>query len=217
MAKMIRNSLLLVIALVSLCLLPQAEAGSGRGYVHPNDFYCYQIKLGDSELALEQVFGKELYNKSDSLGGITVTTHYYPGDIAISVAPRTGKVVDIVIKGKDFRMRDDVAIGATSYWLTKVFGKTPRVQLDAATCYIYQHPTKPHEHLVFTVSAQEGTLEGIRITALPLSDEEAQQMAGQPETADLFGADLDPEKIAAKDIDTSSVTSDKPIRLGGMF
>ena len=42
-------------------------------------------------------------------------------------------------------------------------------------------------------------------------------MAGQPETAALFGADLEPEKIAAKDIDTSSVTSDKPIRLGGMF
>ena len=64
---------------------------------------------------------------------------------------------------------------------------------------------------MLTVDAEQGYLTGMRITSLPLTDEEAEQweIAGETEEGPLDW------RIAEKEIDTSRLPKDKAVVLKG--
>lgn len=200
---------------MALCLIAFFCAASpvSAGAVRPDDFSYRGVTLEDTEQSLHEKWGAPSFEKTTYVRGIRMRACTY-GETVVSVAAATGKVVDIALSGDQYRLRDDVRKGATGGYILKTYGKVPRQFLDEHTCYVYVHPAHPHWHLVLNIDAVERYLTTVRITMLPLTDEEAEAMVGEnDDTADEL--DLSSSYIASKKIDVSALPEEQPARLGG--
>lgn len=207
--KQCGRCLLVMCVLVLFCAAP-AQA---KGGVEDGDFSYRGISLGDTEQMLREKWGAPSFEKTVYVRGVRLSACTY-GDVTVSVAAGNGCVADIALSGDQYRLRKNVRRGATSSYIFKTYGKTSRQLLDDNTCYIYTHTTHPHWHLVLNIDPEGGFLTAARITMLPLSDEEADEMAlANDDDADAL--DLGSSFIEAKNIDVSALPKDQPVRLGG--
>ena len=145
--------------------------------------------------------------------GIHLRTFTY-GDIVVSTTVAGKKVVDISLMGEAYRLRQDVRYGATSSYIFRVFGKAQRQFMDDHTCYVYDDPMNVHRHLVLNLDAEHGALLSTRMTMLPLTEEETEELSRSPYSP--FGVqDLARDFIEQKEIDVTALPSAAPVRLGG--
>lgn len=198
---------------IVLCALVCFAKGEAAGEVQEADFSYQNIALGDSEEFLREQWGAPSSEKTQSIWGIHLKSLTY-GDIVVSIATATGKVADINLIGEKYHLRKDIRYGTTSGYLFKAYGKTQRQLLDGHTCYIYEHPSYPHRHLVLNIDAENGSLLSARITMLPLTDEEADEMALADDES-FVELDLRSGFIASKAIDVSNLPKAENAQFGG--
>lgn len=194
-----------------LFLVVAALPAEASGKVEEADFSCRGVSLGDTEAQLLEKFGTPLFDKEITRQGMPVKVYTFKNHDEAAVNRRTGKVVDIVVGDDRYEARDGIRLGATAYWIQQTYGKIERQMIDGEICYVYAREGHPHDRLVLTVDAEQGYLTGMRITSLPLTDEEAEQweIAGDAEEGPLDW------RIAEKEIDTSRLPKDKAVVLKG--
>jgi len=175
----------------------------------PEDFSCRGVYLGTAEAEMLKVFGEPMFDKDKNVYGQKVKYYEYKDDITVGVSG--GKVVDFLIKNEKYEARDGIRYGATAYYIRKVFGEKERTMLDGTVYYIYDNPANGRERLLIESADDEGTLKSMRITSLPLTDEEADEFAIEDWETDELGDAL----FAEKEIDTSALPEDKPAVLKG--
>lgn len=190
--------------LFGLCLfLPLAANAEGR--VLPEDFVVRGVALGAAE-NLEQIskaFGKPLFDNEKSVFGIRVKYYTFKKKFSVGVSVATGKVVDIVIKDRDYAARENVRYGATPYRIADVYGKTDRVRLDGLTWHIYENPAHRGQRLMLDVEPGTWSLVSWRLTSLPLTEEEADRGGGEEE--DWQNANFDAYILENREIDMSAI------------
>ena len=210
MQRYFRYGTLMLLCLLSLSLFVRGEAA---GKIHAEDFSYQNIALGESEETLRAKWGEPDVQNDQVIWGIHLKTYTY-GDIVVSASTANGKIVDINLIGEKYRLRKDVHYGSTSSYLTKVYGKAERQFLDGNTCYVYAHPEHPRTRLILNLNAENGALQSARITMLPLTDEEADEMALSDDES-FVELDLRSGFIASKEIDVSDLPKNEQVRLGG--
>lgn len=190
--------------LFGLCLfLPLTANAEGR--VLPEDFVVRGVALGAAE-NLEQIskaFGKPLFDNEKSVFGIRVKYYTFKKKFSVGVSVATGKVVDIVIKDRDYAARENVRYGATPYRIADVYGKTDRVRLDGLTWHIYENPEHRGQRLMLDVEPGTWSLVSWRLTSLPLTEEEADRGGGEEE--DWQNANFDAYILENREIDMSAI------------
>lgn len=201
---------LFAVILLSICCASPVCAG---GKIKAEDFSYRHITLGDAEERLHSAWGAPDAEHIQTIWGIHLRTYTY-GDIAVSVSAASGQVVDINLIGEEYRLRKDVRYGTTGSYLVQVYGKVQRQFLDEHTCYVYEHPQYPHRHLILNVDSEHGSLLSARITMLPLTDAEADELALSDDDS-FVELDLSSGLIASKEIDVSALPEAEPVRLGG--
>ena len=201
---------------VFICVVLAGQAvcrveASGESHVVDEDFGYKGVLLGGSEEDMLKIMGEADYDRKDNIFGTPVKRYEY-GDIAISVAPASKRVVDIELKGKDFQVRGGIRYGSTAFWINSVYGKQEKQQIDGYTCYIYARPGHKHEHLLLRTDSEKGILVSMRITALPLTDEEADQMVIDGSDIEL-GLVTEEELSADTKIDLSALPQSEEPKL----
>ena len=194
-------------------VLASFSHGEAAGKITAEDFSYQDIALGDSEEALRSKWGAPDDENVLAVWGIPLRTLTY-GDIVVSTSAVNGKIVDINLIGEKYRLRKDVHYGSTSSYLVKVYGKAQRQFLDGYTCYIFSHPTRAHTRLILNLDAENKALVSVRMTMLPISEEEADALSLSD---DEFMAALDQNHdfIASKEIDVSNLPNNDHVKLGG--
>ena len=210
MQRYFRFGTLMMLCLLSFLIFADGQAA---GKIKAEDFSYRNISLGDSEEALRERWGEPDVQNEQVIWGIHLKTFTY-GDIVVSTSVTGGKVVDINLIGEKYHLRNDVRYGATSSYLLNVYGKASRQFLDDRTCYIYAHPAHPHRHLILNIDSENGSLVSARITMLPLTDEEADEMALSDDDS-FVELDLNRGLISAKEIDISALPKVENAKLGG--
>ena len=210
MQRYFRYGTLMFLCLLSVLYFADGEAA---GKLRTEDFSYQNISLGDSEEALRTKWGEPDVQNDQVIWGIHLKTFTY-GDVVVSSSSATGKIVDINLIGEKYRLRKDVHYGSTSSYLLKVYGKAARQFLDGNTCYVYAHPEHPRTRLILNLDAENCALQSARITMLPLTDEEADEMALSDDES-FVELDLRRGFIASKEIDVSDLPENKQVRLGG--
>ena len=210
MQRYFRFGALMMLCLLSFLIFADGEAA---GKIKAEDFSYQNISLGDSEEALRARWGEPDVQNEQVIWGIHLKTYTY-GDIVVSASSATGKIVDINLIGEKYRLRKDVHYGSTSSYLTKIYGKAERQFLDGNTCYVYAHPEHPRTRLILNLNAENGALQSARITMLPLTDEEADEMALSDDES-FVELDLKHSFIASKEIDVSDLPKNDNVKLGG--
>lgn len=200
-----------VMAMLLLLFLAMVLPAEAAGKVQDEDFSCRGVSLGDTEAQLLEKFGMPLFDKDVTRQGVPVKVYTFKKHYEAAVNRKTGKVVEFVIGDDYYTARDGIRFGATSYWIRHTYGQKDRQMIDGEICYVYARNGQPHERLVLTVDAEQGYLTGMRITSLPLTDEEAEQWELDGETDE---GPLD-WRIAEKEIDTSRLPKDKAVVLKG--
>ena len=192
---------------------PAWERAEAADVIQDSDFGYKGLMLGDAVSQMRDILGEPLYDKDQTVQGVPLTVYEYP-EAQVGVAKATGRVVDIALSGRDYRLRRGVKYGATSYYLQKVYGKTKRVWRAGVPCFIYTRKDHDHMHLLFELDSGDWTLVKTRITTMPLTEDEAERMA--IEDADVE-AGLEAAGIEERDIDVSSLpAADEPrLRMGG--
>ncbi|MGP1366184.1 MAG: hypothetical protein ACTTKW_02515 [Schwartzia sp. (in: firmicutes)] len=170
----------------------------------PEDFSCRGVAIGEeaTEAALTEAFGAALFDQERSVFGLRVKYYTFRDDFVVGVTPKDGRVVDIVIKSRDYAGRCGVRCGATPYKITQVFGKVERQFIDGVTWYIYQNPDAPEERLMLEAELPGATLLSWRITSLPLTEEEMDARWDEEWESQDFGA----AEMQAREIDMSALT-----------
>lgn len=210
MQRYFRFGTLMMLCLLSFLIFADGQAA---GKIKAEDFSYRNISLGDSEEALSARWGEPDVQNEQVIWGIHLKTFTY-GDVVASTSVTSGKVVDINLIGEKYRLRKDVHYGSTSSYLLKVYGKAERQFLDGHICYVFSHPEHPRERLILNLDAEHGALQSARITMLPLTDEEADEMA-LSEDASFVELDLKRGFIASKEIDVSALPKEDAVQLGG--
>lgn len=200
-----------VIALLVLLILTASLPAEAAGRVEDEDFSCRGVALGDTEQQLLAKFGTPLFDKEVIRQGVPVKIYTFKQHDEVAVNRKTGKVVDMVVGDDRYEARAGIRFGATSYWIQRTYGKRDRQMLEGEICYVYTRENHPHDRLVLTVDAEKGYLTGMRITSLPLTDEEAEQWELDGDTDE---GPLD-WRIAEKEIDISRLPQDKAVVLKG--
>ena len=197
--------------MLAFCVL--FARGEAAGQIQDADFSYRGIILGDTEASLKQVWGEEDTEGTQMVHGIHLRTFTF-GDVVVSTTAVGKKVVDISLTGDAYRLRQDVRYGATSSYIFRVFGKAQRQFIDDRTCYVYDDPMNVHRHLVLNLDAEHGALLSARMTMLPLTEEETEELSRSPYSP--FGVqDLARDFIEQKEIDVTALPSAAPVRLGG--
>ena len=210
MQRYFRFGALMMLCLLSFLIFADGEAA---GKIKAEDFSYQNISLGDSEEALRARWGEPDVQNEQVIWGIHLKTFTY-GDIVVSTSVTGGKVVDINLIGEKYHLRKDVRYGATSSYLLKVYGKAERQFLDGHTCYVFSHPEHMRERLILNLDAENSALASARITMLPLTDEEADEMALSDDES-FVELDLKHSFIASKEIDVSDLPKNDNVKLGG--
>lgn len=181
------------------------------------DFICQSVAIGDEEAKAAAVFGEPIYEKNVCIEGVFVKECDYAGDFTIGIARSTGKVIDIISKGKQYTVRNGIRYGATPGWIAKTYGKVPRTMLDGNFFYIYTNPKEAFQHLMLQVDSEDGHLTAMRITGLPMNEEERNEMRKvHPE---LFEEPEDSSFAiipSGDDIDISALPKAETVKLGGL-
>ena len=169
----------------------------------PEDFSCRGVAIGEeaTEAALTEAFGAALFDQERSVYGIRVKYYTFPGEFVVGVTPKDGRVVDIVIKSRDYAGRCGVRCGATPYKIMQVFGKVERQFIDGVTWYIYRNPDAPEERLMLEAELPGATLLSWRITSLPLTEDEADERWDEEWESQALGA----AEMKAREIDMSAL------------
>lgn len=210
MQRYFRFGALMMLCLLSFLIFADGEAA---GKIKAEDFSYQNISLGDSEEALRARWGEPDVQNEQVIWGIHLKTFTY-GDIVVSTSVTGGKVVDINLIGEKYHLRKDVHYGATSSYLLKVYGKAERQFLDGHTCYVFSHLEHVRERLILNLDAENSALASARITMLPLTDEEADEMALSDDES-FVELDLKHSFIASKEIDVSDLPKNDNVKLGG--
>lgn len=204
---------LLLLGLLVYPFSPSADAAAGR--LVASDFSYRGISLGSTESEVVRVLGETLFDKDIRRQGIAVKALVYPNGVEVALARRSGKVVDITVdlsKQKEFELRDGVRYGATSAWLQQVYGKEKREWLEGEVYYIYKMQARPYDRLLLSLDTEDYHLKAMRITNLPLTEEEYDARAGQGD--DELEAMSD-AVMGDKQIDTSALPQTDEVKLGG--
>ena len=197
--------------MLAFCVL--FARGEAAGQIQDADFSYRGIILGDTEASLKQVWGEEDTEGTQMVHGIRLRTFTY-GDVVVSTTAVGKKVVDISLTGDAYRLRQDVRYGATSSYIFRVFGKAQRQFIDDRTCYVYDDPMNVHRHLVLNLDAEHGALLSARMTMLPLTEEETEELSHSAYSP-FCVQDLARDFIEQKEIDVTALPSAAPVRLGG--
>ena len=197
--------------MLAFCVL--FARGEAAGQIQDADFSYRGIALGDAEQTLKQAWGEEDTEGTQMVHGIHLRTFTY-GDVVVSTTAGGKKVVDISLMGDAYRLRQDVRYGATSSYIFRVFGKAQRQFMDDHTCYVYDEPMNAHRRLVLNLDAEHGALLSVRMTMLPLTEEEAEELARSPYRP-FCVQDFARDFIEQKEIDVTALPSAAPVRLGG--
>ena len=192
---------LLCCLLVLTCCLPVEAAKEGA--VMDKDFAYKGITLGDTEEDLVAEWGEIPFDKRVNIFGTMVKRCDY-GDISVSIALNTKKVVDIKLAGKDYKLRNGVRYGATAALIKKTYGHLEKQMLEGVIYYVYQRPEHPHQHLLIETDSGNGSLVSVRITSLPLTVEEADEMVIDGSDIEQ-GLELEDLFLNEKDIDLSGL------------
>ena len=184
--------------MLAFCVL--FARGEAAGQIQDADFSYRGIILGDTE-------GTQMVH------GIHLRTFTY-GDVVVSTTAVGKKVVDISLTGDAYRLRQDVRYGATSSYIFRVFGKAQRQFIDDRTCYVYDDPMNVHRHLVLNLDAEHGALLSARMTMLPLTEEETEELSRSPYSP-FCVQDLARDFIEKKEIDVTALPPAASVRLGG--
>ena len=195
--------------MLAFCVL--FARGEAAGQIQDADFSYRGIALGDAEQILKQAWGEEDTEGTQMVHGIHLRTFTY-GDVVVSTTAGGKKVVDISLMGGAYRQ--DVRYGATSRYIFRVFGKAPRQFMDDHTCYVYDEPMNAHRRLVLNLDAEHGALLSVRMTMLPLTEEETEELARSPYSP-FCVQDFARDFIEQKEIDVTALPSAAPVRLGG--
>ena len=214
MRMQIKNGWLLLLTAALLLLPLQGEAA---GKLTDAAFACRSVTIGDDEAKATAVFGEPVYEKNVCIEGIFVKECDYAGDFTVGIARADGKVIDIISRGKQYEARNGVRYEATSGWITGTYGKVPRTMLDGNIFYIYANPKDRFQHLMIQADSEDGHLLAMRITGLPVNEEEREEMMKlRPE---LFKEPED-RSVAfmpeSGDIDMSALPKTAPVKLGGL-
>ena len=197
--------------MLAFCVL--FARGEAAGQIQDADFSYRGIILGDTEASLKQVWGEEDTEGTQMVHGIRLRTFTY-GDVVVSTTAVGKKVVDISLTGDVYRLRQDVRYGATSSYIFRVFGKAQRQFIDDRTCYVYDDPMNVHRHLVLNLDAEHGALLSARMTMLPLTEEETEELSRSPYSP-FCVQDLARDFIEKKEIDVTALPPAASVRLGG--
>ena len=125
-------------AFFAFLLLMVSASAEAAGNVQDIDFTCKGVSLGMREADIKDAFGKELFSEERMVMGIHMRYMTYDKGYTVGVAVRTGKVLDIVIKDKDYIARDGVKYGATEWKIEQTYGKANREFIDGGKAYIYK-------------------------------------------------------------------------------
>ena len=204
-----------ILALTAACLLavptvtimtpnPVVEASKHEAGLQAKDFSCRGVALGDDESKLKKAFGEPVFDKNMSVYGLPVRQYVYKDGFTVKVNAHTNRVVDIVIRNKTYKARNDIRYGSTPYWLQKTYGDGERQLIEGVIYQVYTRQDEPHERLLCELDPEDSSLRTMRITALPLNEDEADAWAvdGQDDLAD------DPQQslwLSEKTIDTSNL------------
>lgn len=204
-----------MILVALLLMVPLCEAAEQEAGVSAEDFSYQGLALGDAEENVFKCFGEPLFDREISVYGIGVREHEYK-EMVVGVAMASGRVVDIRLSGKNYALREGVKRGATSYWLQKVYGKTARTWLEGVPYLIYTRTDAKYERLLLALDSTDWHLTDVRLTALPLTEEEADIMLtdGTYEETELLGDDF---ILEGKEIDLSRLpeSPEPKLTIGG--
>lgn len=191
-----------IVLVLCLCFVTVTAAAATVA----EDFSYKGVALGDSYEKMIKNFGEPLYDKQILSQGTMVTYYTYKDKLQIGIAVKNNSVVDIQIKNDRYEARDGVKLGATAYKLTKVYGKVGRTFINGETYYIYTSEKNRWNRLMLQAEPTDGYLLSIRITSLPITDEEIDE-----QMEDELGNknDLNTIYMGEKDIDTSRVQTNK--------
>ena len=202
-------------AFFAFLLLMVSASAEAAGNVQDIDFTCKGISLGMREADIKDAFGKELFSEERMVMGIYMRYMTYDKGYTIGVAVRTGKVLDIVIKDKDYVARDGVKYGATAWKIEQTYGKANRTFIDGGKAYIYRHPEHKRRKLLLMIDTMDNYLLSWRITELPLDGKEADEMET---TDDWDNPGLENRMLGELEIDISALPKDDgevKLRIGG--
>ena len=162
------------------------------------DFSYKNIKLGDTLADVLTKAGEPLYDKDCRIQGIDVSEYIYKDDFTVSIAKKTGRVVEIASTDKKYIYKPNVQYGATYYKLVNTYGKTARRFIDGKIYLVYENPYEERQYLMLELDSEFKYLRAVRITSLPLTEE-------------------DREMAIDDDIDTSDLPQKETVKLGGLF
>ncbi len=173
----------------------------------PEDFVCRGIALGakPTEEELAKAFGKPLFDNDRSVFGRRIRFYTFRDRFVVGISVADGQVVDIAIGDQDYVARDGVRYGATPYKITKTYGKTERVFIGGKTLYIYPNPEAPRQRLLIEAQPPEGTMLSMRLSSLPLTEEEAEDIEDEEwesndlESIRMRDAKIDMSALEARD------------------
>lgn len=200
------HGLATVFFLVLFLILP--TAAEARGGLEPVDFTVKGAALGDGEEKMLAAFGKPDFDKERMVWDIHMRYYTFPDGYEVGVAVRSGKIMDIRIKSKEYTARAGVRYGATAYKLRTTFGEKQHTFLDGDVCCIYENPQDRRQRLIFAVEPTDGSLLSWRLTSLPLTEEEADALT-DAERSEWENTDLQALSLGGRDIDTSALGKDE--------
>lgn len=177
----------------TICACAPAGATAREGAVAAEDFAYRGLALGATEADAIERLGEPNFTKDVSVFGIRVKYLVYGNRVQIGIANRTGKVVDLAVTDEDYTARNGIKRGATRYAIVQTYGAVNRTLIEGRVYYIYAHPEHARERLFIEGDAEQGYLRSMRITALPVSVEEADAWAEEDETfaqGSLFDAQV---------------------------
>lgn len=188
--------------------------GAPQGALLDSDFAYRGVALGDTEEALLKAYGEPLFDRTMQKQGVTLRVYTFRGGIDVGVSVRTRRVVDFVTGGEALAVREGIKEGATKHLIWLTYGKVGRRYLDGSLAYVYTRPAHPHDHLVLFLDAETEALKSVRLTSLPLTEEEADEAAQEAE----METEAETETLPAEgDIDVSALPPAETIRLGGLL
>lgn len=204
---------LVLMAAAVMLISPEAEAAKPVAA----DFSCRQVSLGADKDAVEKVFGKPVYDRTVRIQDVLVKECDYADDYTIGYSVATGEVIDIIVKNKKYEARGGVRYGATSALIQKTYGKQKAQNFGGNKFYVYDNPKNKFQHLMLQVDMDNGALVVMRITGLPMNDEEIEAL--MQERPELFEEPEDKSvslNMAGKEIDMSDLPAAQPVKLGGL-
>ena len=198
-----------------------AKAKASQGGVRVEDFSVQGITLGKpaTEEALTQAFGKLLYDEDVTRWGVPLKRYTFKKDVTVYVERKTQQALEIVLEKDAIAGRGGMRYGATSYYVQKIYGKAQRENIDGAACFVYGNPSDKTQRLICTVDHDDGSLTVLRLTALPLTEEEADAWWEQGWLSaedDAEGETLTNVLASQAKIDTSALPASAPPKLGGL-